>query len=901
MLDIDIDINNFKEVIDLVNSVNLNPPRVPSYTPPADSRWHNPVTGEVREEMPSGLYCLDVETIKDNKNLVMASVWDLINEEWWCWLSKPGTNQLLSFIGKCVLICHRSTFELGYIRQSYSLDCQIRFLDTFAQACCKYHPAKVNLYRQMPYLPMFRGSNDLSLAELSLKLCGRHIDKEAVEVFKDAKDESWRESKVIIHKDVEKQLLKGWKKLGGIGSFEADLIVNCPTGKIDSLDPTWQTWLTSKSSREAKWIWRQTPTLSELMTYNMTDVSATVGVFANMWSWYKEQPIEYISGLYHRSVPFLPLANNWFDKIGEIESEYSKRVGEMVSLVEQIEQEYLEVVGKNDWDYFDWGKWSNTKKDKSLVGQYKWFGSTGLSSKKLMRLARLSWNGRPMLVIEQPKRDEEGNVIGKKDGEASKTQVWHTVSKKGSWLESVIACEDLQPLDNPTNTSGEFKDIVTVFSKTFLPFWESGVLTSESSAAKSIAKLYASISFWNSFRDRIINKAPIYNTGEYYAMCLRSQVNATVTNRAVCNIGLVMSKVDEKKVGTEIGGHICTPKGYKFVFADFDSIQAVITALYAAVGTAKELGIAKKPIDALNNEYSRAVLLGTKIDKTTLAYLIAAQAGISYDHGKNCQYAMLFGAGMMKLALMLGSEKLAKEVISYFKGTLNKSTGKWEGGIASCYFNFSQELAKGLTMYNGTFYYQDELETTFLHRPLSNILRPSHRGKDFGGTAQNAVTQAVDVDCLCYISDAIINQCNDEGIYIRYATSVHDALYLIAKDEDCERVAEIFQECHERMYRKLLATLNIDVSTFPHHLLRYSGVDINSRYTKHAGEKGVTYSNQEGYDYSITASFIQDDDESVMIEEDYVSSKALVKFYRQQLQQQSESPTPSGWGCRGGD
>ena len=878
---LDININNFQEIIELVNTLNLRPPTVPNnYVPPADSKWHNVYTGETKEEMPSGVYCLDVETIKDTKTLVMASVWDLVNQQWWVWLSKPGSNHRLSFLGKCLLICHRSTFENSFIRQAYDLDCQVRYLCTHVMACCKYHPSKINLYRQMSYLPMFRGSNDLSLAELSLKLCGRPMDKDAVEVFIDAQDESWRTSRVIVHKDIIKPLTKHWKTTNQLETIEEAIISKCSSGKIESLEPDWYRSLTTKTAKAVNWVWKQTPTLTELIRYNMTDVSATVGVFSKMWVWYQEQPLDYIAGLYHRSVPFLPLATDWFDKINEIEEIYAERVAEMVLLADEIEQEYLEKVGKGLDDYFDWGKWTASKKDKSLVGKYKWMGDTGLSSKKLMRLARLYWRGKAMLVIEQDKLDEKGDVVLKIDGTPSKIQVWHTCEDKGDWLSSVKKMDFLTPLDNPTNTSGEFKDIVTVFSKTFLPYWESGELTSESTAAKKIAALYASISFWNSFRDRIINKAPIFNTGDYFAMCLRPQVNGTVTNRAIDNIGLVMSKVSEEKVGTEIGGHICTPEGYKFVFADFDSIQAVITALYAAIGTAKIEGTARKPINALNNEYSKAALLGTKDTKTTLAWLIAKQAGISYDYGKNCQYAMLFGAGEAKLASMLGSEKLAKEVIGYFKGIKDRSTNKWEGGIASEYFNYSEELAKGLTLCNGRFFYMDEIETTFLHRQMPNILRPSHRGKDMGGTAQNAVTQAVDVDCLCYITNAIISRCYDEGIFIRYATSVHDALYLIAKDEDCSRVAEIFQECHTEMYTKLLKEFNIDLATFPTHLLRYSGVDINSRYTKYTGDTGKTVSNTDGYDYNITASFIHPDEEEVMLSEDFVSSKALIKYYR---------------------
>lgn len=243
---------------------------------------------------------------------------------------------------------------------------------------------------------------------------------------------------------------------------------------------------------------------------------------------------------------------------------------------------------------------------------------------------------------------------------------------------------------------------------------------------------------------------------------------------------------------------------------------------------------------------------------------------------------MLFGAGMVKLALMLGSDELAQEVIKTFKGVFNRVTRRWEGGIASEYFNYSKEMSEGWTFYQGHFVKADTIYTSFLGRPLSNILKPSYRRNDLGGTAQNAVTQAVDVDAICYLTYTTLLLCYQRGIFSRYSTCVHDALYLLVTDEDAPKVALVMQEVHEMMYRKLLEAMHIDPLTFPEKSFKFESVDINQRYTKYTGEVGDTYSQPSGWDYDITASIDTFDEwAEVDLAEDYQSSASLIKYYKQ--------------------
>lgn len=953
-----VNLNQFPQVLDLINSLDLSTFAIPSYVPPQDGLWHNlDLLNEVglpivSDGLPSSVYVVDFETINDTKTLVMGTAFDYLNRQLWMMISEPGTNKLCKTIGKSIFIAHSACFENSLFRDAYNLQTNIRFFCTKSIAALKYHSCQVNLYRQSPYLPMFRESNDLSLAELSLKLCGRLMDKSAVEVFIKAKDETWRDSKFEIHKDCLPQLTKIVEKLNKTVKVKTPKIKTTKKSRklpnqatLDFLDkqetldsqenltpqkvvlleefvremfPTGQAsdnpdLLTSHKSKNCKYVWHITPTIQELMTYNCTDVSATAGVFQSLWGWYKDYPLSFMAGTFQRSIPFLPLSEDWDYQVGLIEAEFADRLKKLVRLVYQVEQDYLQMftnqngeIHGNDWDYLDWERWGKTASPEK-IGNIRWLRTTGLSSKQLMRISRLYWKGRPLMVIGEDRTTKDGGTVIKKDGSASQMLRWITVNPiiseitgKVDWLTSVKLKENPIPFDNPNNTGSDLCDTISVFSKAFIPHWDNGSLTSESPVAREICEIYSTISFWQSFRDRIINKAPIYNTGDYLGLALRPHVIGTVTGRAVDPIGLVWSKSDKNKVGSEISGHVCAPKGYQIISADFDSLQANITAFYAAIEVARRQGKANEPINVLNNEFSISVLTGNKENQTTLAYLIAKQTGLwapemskedkaaGYSLAKNISYAMLFGAGLGKLILMCGDEAQATKILQYFKGTINKSTKRLEGGIASDYFNYAKDLAEGLVQgENGKFWkLSDEMYSTFLKRPLPRIMCVSNRGRDLSTTAQNSVTQSVDPEFLNYQVDFIIRECDKRQIPLRYMTTVHDDVKFLIKDEDSEEVSQIFQDGHTSLYKLFCQNLNISPDSLPENVWRYSSVDVNPRYTKSVGDLGKTLSNLEGYDYETSASFEDVQDEGVYFPDDYLSSATMKKFYKQQIKEE---------------
>jgi hypothetical protein len=945
------DLSDFKIIMRLIDQCEaeglLNTPMRPQLnTAPPDSKFRTVLVGNILSDdhpsLPSGFYVLDVETVEDNKRLALVSAWDILNQVWWVWLAAPGDKSRLQTSGKILGVAHRASFEHSFMLDSFYLNGQIKWLDTHVMACNRYHPAKISLYRAMPYLPMFKGSNDLSLKELAFKLAGLTLDKDIVNVFIRAKGEEWRESYDRIHPDWVARIrreasayltelaesdqpdaaivgdqtvldlglcedevpLKAKKtkavKRAAIKPTEEEMLeyvtVNYPNKRHDDVPNR------TKKQLSSAYVWETTPTLQELFSYNFGDVQATVAVFRVMWGWYRLLPYEHIAGLFHRSACFLPLSADWFQQTEQIESEYKDRLGQMITLVNRLEKSYIEEVGEGTvTDGLDWKVWGKTCEDKSKIGRYHWQG-VGFNSKKLMTISRCYWDGRPLYLVREGKTDKEGNDVVLKSGEISQFYRWHTcdLASSGRWLDSVKAPVNPIVFDNPNNTTDILKDVTGVFSKAFLPYWtgkrdeETGVvsgvrLTSDSPDCQEVAKIYSTISYWQGFRKRVLYDLPIMSTQTGFVACSLHAPAGTVTNRAIDSILLTMSKPDHNKVGSELYNYICAPDGYSFVQADLDSIQNIGAALVAAVAHNYFRGLPLENIDCMNNEFSRVTILGEKSQRTTMAWLLARAMGLDndkgYSLGKNALYAMIFGVGLSKLSLMLGDAELAAKNIRYMKGEMNKQTRQWVGGIASDFFNFLPILADGLVLKYGESFQTADFKSIFLQRKMPEVLTLARRGKDLRGTANNAVLQSLDVDCLNFMVTGITEKCAKQQLWAKYCQSVHDMKQFLCRDVDAPALAEVYQSTHREMIDALLGQMGIDPTTFPEKNKTYSGVEISKRWVKSLDDDGVTLSNLAGFDTNVTGSFATDPDcyDEPAFDDDFVSSKQIVDWHRKRI------------------
>jgi hypothetical protein len=858
----DLDVLDYHAVSAYVSALGLSTLDVPSVPrlPMAALRsaaapsWINLQDGSYLDALPGGFYCIDAETTHGNTVVPMASAYDLVNKIWWVYYSPDSQPRRLKVSGNILGIAHRATFEHSLFEANYSVkgktDYTIRWLDTHTMASVFYHPAQITLCRSLPHLPLFRESNDLSLKGLAKHLLGLELDKDIVDVFIKASDDSWRDSSFQIHKAWQSTIYKSTaKSLGVKKATDTEVKAYCqavyPTGLLDSfvnlsatllplgLEEAEATLLT-KAQSSAPYVWQMTPALEELFTYNLTDVATTVAIFTKLWPTYHKLPYHFTAGYYHRSAPFVPLADQWFEQISVIESQYLEISAQITHAALATQREY-QPVSKDGFDI------SLNKK-----GQPRWLAQpVTVSSKRLSQTAKLRWNGQVLFTLPV------GTGRYKKDGTETLRQQWCLATIDGqsiSWAEAVeeaIRTEQYSVFDNPNNTDKKPKDIGCFVTKAFQKYWESGVLTSDSVPYQGLISQFCKISYWQSFRKRLLTQLPIVMNGNQFAAVPRTTLAGTVTGRSICPIMLTMSKPDKNILGSEMYNFIKAPKGYKFVTADLDSIQNIGAAIIAALATAYYGGLDLENVDVLNNEFSRITITGTKEDRTTVPWLLAKAMGLDTDKGyalgKNALYAMLFGAGLDKLALMMKSHDLAKKTLEYFKGTRGYD-GKFHGGIASDYFNLLAELANGLFFRNGETYQLGTPKTLFTGRPFPNVLKPSVRGKDLTGTANNAVLQTLDVDCLGFMVTRITEIARERNIPAHFCQAVHDMKQFVVPEVYAEELASVFQEAHREMYTSLLTGLSIDLNSLPEANYQYSGVEITDRWVKSLKDTGKTMS-----------------------------------------------------------
>lgn len=127
-------------------------------------------------------------------------------------------------------------------------------------------------------------------------------------------------------------------------------------------------------------------------------------------------------------------------------------------------------------------------------------------------------------------------------------------------------------------------------SKSYLSYFEKGLLTSEYEIAAKALQLNAQCSYWISNRERIHSQMPIWsddadmgvptNSPKDFGIILPSLIPmGTVTRRAVENTWLTASNAKKNRIGSELKAMIQAPPGYKFVGADVDSEELWIASV----------------------------------------------------------------------------------------------------------------------------------------------------------------------------------------------------------------------------------------------------------------------------------------------------------------------------------
>lgn len=617
--------------------------------------------------------------------------------------------------------------------------------------------------------------------------------------------------------------------------------------------------------------------LDELLDYCAADVAITHRVYKKVFTGFLEvcpHPVSF-GALRQLSSTILPVNRTWDKYVDNAEETYlrlSKGVAERLSnLADQalkLKDEPDQYAGDEWLGQLDWsGQTIRMVKGKKkgdpprpaarqkMPGMPQWYKDLFATSKAEMALTvrtriapillRLSWDGYPL-------------VWSDKYGWTFKVPL--TAAAKYENIP-VVKCDmtDEKNLDLRDDKKHRFfklphKDgpqarCASPLAKTYLQYFENGVLTSEYAYAKEAIEMNASCSYWISARDRIRSQMVVY---EDDTMGIQKEKPSkdigyilpqvipmgTITRRAVENTWLTASNAKANRVGSELKSMITAPPGYCFVGADVDSQELWIASL---IGDSQFRLHGGNAIGFMTLEGSKAA--GTDLHSKTAKIL-----GISRNNAKVFNYGRIYGAGLKFASTLLRqfnpnlSEKETHEIASRLyketKGT--KTTRKtlidrpfWRGGTESFVFNSLEEFAE-----------QERPRTPVLGAGVTEALMRRYINK--GGFMTSRINWAIQSSGVDYLHllvismDYLIRRFNIDA---RLAITVHDEIRYVVKEEDKYRGAMALQVAN--VWTRAMFSQQMGINDLPQSCAFFSAVDIDRVLRKEVDMDCVTPSHQD--------------------------------------------------------
>jgi DNA polymerase gamma 1 len=599
--------------------------------------------------------------------------------------------------------------------------------------------------------------------------------------------------------------------------------------------------------------------LDELLDYCAADVAVTHRVYKKVFPEFLKvcpHPVSF-GALRHLLSVILPVDRSWESYLENAEGTYvklSKAVEErLVGLADKAleSKEYPDIYAKDDWlGQLDWsgqairmvkGRKKNDPPRPSArqkkPGMPQWYKELYATNDSKMALTvrtriaplllRLSWDGYPLIWSD-------------KYGWTFKVplEISSVYNEK-----AVVRC-DMSDEKNPTiredrqhqyfklpHKDGPQARCATPLAKSYLQYFETGVLSSEYSYAKEALEMNASCSYWISARDRIRSQMVVYkdevigvksshlSKGVGYIL---PQVipMGTITRRAVENTWLTASNAKANRVGSELKSMIKAPPGYCFVGADVDSQELWIASL---------VGDAQFRIHG-GNAIGFMTLEGTKAAGTDLHSKTAKILGISRNDAKVFNYGRIYGAGLKFASTLLRqfnpnlSEKQTQEISTrLYKETKGTKTSRkvlcdrsfWRGGTESFVFNRLEEFAE-----------QERPRTPVLGAGITEALMRRFINK--GGFMTSRINWAIQSSGVDYLHllvismDYLIRRFNLDA---RLAITVHDEIRYLVKLEDKYRGAMALQVAN--VWTRAMFSQQMGIDDLPQGCAYFSAIDID--------------------------------------------------------------------------
>lgn len=609
--------------------------------------------------------------------------------------------------------------------------------------------------------------------------------------------------------------------------------------------------------------------LNELLSYCARDVLYTKSIFNILLPGFLKlcpHPISF-GALRSMSSQFLPVNEEWEKYAQNAESLFQKIHHSINDKLADLAATYANYVDSPDkmrevetdpWlKQLDWevkpiryvqpkrkGEEKRIAKNQKMPGKPKWFKdlfpkgeaagpNLTVRSRVTPLLLRLQWDGNPLQWY-----DEHGWSFW----------VAKKLERKYRKLnfECIAESEEMSLFKLPHPSGGSGVRCTNPLAKSFVTYFESGVLTSENPHALVAIRANTECSYWISSRKRVFTQMPVYQndvdmqmSGSGFGMILPRVVPmGTVTRRSVEDLWLTASNAKKSRIGSELKAMVRAPPGYKIVGADVDS---------------EELWIASLVGDALFGVHGGTALgwmtlEGSKSDGTDLHCRTSQILGISRNEAKIFNYGRIYGAGkefatrLLKhfdpnMSMSKASETAAKLYYAT-KGAKMKSnvfplSKYWRGGSESVVFNQLELMAN-----------QPRQRTPVLGAGITHALNSRYlRNSSFLTSRVNWSIQSSGVDYLHLLIASMYYLTYVYNIDARLLLSVHDEVRFLVKEEDSRRAAFALQVAN--LWTRAMFCQQLGFDNMPASIAFFSLVDIDDVLRKEANDPCITPSHPQ--------------------------------------------------------
>ena len=493
---------------------------------------------------------------------------------------------------------------------------------------------------------------------------------------------------------------------------------------------------------------------------------------------------------------------------------------------------------------------------QKMPGMPQWYkdlymkkdGPIGLSVRTRIAplLLRLAWDGYPL-------------VWSDKYGWTFRVPVADAHKYNDKQMQECTAFEDKDIALHDDGTGVYFKlphkdgpaaRCANPMAKSYMPYFEKGILSSEFTYAKEALEMNASCSYWINARDRIMSQMVVYESDGARGpeqMEFKSETGyilpqvipmGTVTRRAVENTWLTASNAKKNRVGSELKSMVKAPPGYCFVGADVDSEELWIASL---------VGDAQFKLHG-GNAVGFMTLEGTKAAGTDLHSRTASILGITRNDAKVFNYGRIYGAGLKFASTLLrqfnpglSEAETTKVASNLYKATKGTKTNRkilhkrsfWRGGTESFVFNKLEEFAE-----------QERPRTPVLGAGITEALMS--RFVSQGGFMTSRINWAIQSSGVDYLHLVIVSMdylIRRFNIDARLAITVHDEIRYVVREEDKYRAAMAMQVSN--VWTRAMFSQQMGINDLPQACAYFSAVDIDHVLRKEVDMDCITPSHHD--------------------------------------------------------